>query len=72
MAIVRRARRDVALNVVVAVDVPEGGRGRVSGEAIEERACARPEVARDDVVRLQPVLDEVGVPAVLEGNWRVA
>jgi hypothetical protein len=62
------AAGDVSLKVVVAVDEPvDGGRG-VGGEAHEVLARVGAEVARDDVLSLQPVLDKVDVPARLEGH----
>ena len=65
---VRGAGGDVVGDVVVAVDEPVGGGRRVGGEADKELASDGREVARDDVLRLEAVLDKVGVAARLVGD----
>ena len=67
-AVVRRAGGDVVRDVVVGVDDPVGGGRLVDGEQRKRGARVGAEVVRDDVLRLDAVLDEEGVAHRLEGD----
>ena len=64
----RSASSNVALNIVVAVDEPIYCRRRVGREADKVLAHVGAEVASDDILGLEAVLDKVGVPSRLEGD----
>ena len=66
--VVRRASGDVIGNVVVTIDEPVRGRRGVSIQSDERLASDRSEVASDDILALDAVLDEIRVPARVESN----
>ena len=68
LTVVRGPRRNILLDDVVAIDVPERRGRRVRGKPVEQRSRVGAKVPCDDVHGFEAVFDEVRVPTVLKGH----